>query len=196
MEKILIYIKHHLGFLWNLIEWGNNVFFTLIFKGRMDQKVAEVIGEALLSPYFFRRLNLPDARSLYELVKKQTHADLEYFNPHAFDMDAIGKQFRKKSFVMMGVFDEDFLIGYFFLRFFINKKCFVGRLIDKEYRGKGIGVAMNQIMYETAWRMGFRCMSTISRDNALVIQAHSKNQHIIILKHLQNNFLLVEFVKN
>jgi hypothetical protein len=96
---------------------------------------------------------------------------------------------------MMGAFDDQKLIGYFFLRFFANKKCFVGRLIDKDYRGRGIGVVMNYMMYEISWRMGFRCLSTISTNNKAVIGAHAKNQAMIVLKKLKNDYILVEFVK-
>ena len=96
---------------------------------------------------------------------------------------------------MMGAFDKERLAGYFFLRFFASKKCFVGRIIDKPYRGKGIGNIMNHIMYQTAWRMGFRCLSTISKNNHAVIRAHAKNTSMVVLKELQNDYLLVEFVK-
>jgi hypothetical protein len=96
---------------------------------------------------------------------------------------------------MMGSFDGNKMTGYFFLRFFANKKCFVGRLIDKDYRGRGIGPVMNNIMYETAWRMSFHCLSTISRNNKAVMRAHAKNRTMIVLKELQNDYLLVEFIR-
>ncbi len=95
----------------------------------------------------------------------------------------------------MMAFKDDELVGYFFLRFFMNRKCFVGRLIDKSYRGQGIGLVMNDIMYETAWSMNFRCLSTISKNNIAVMKAHSKNPSAKIIKELQDNYLLVEFVK-
>jgi hypothetical protein len=97
---------------------------------------------------------------------------------------------------MMGVFEKDKLVGYFFLRCFWNRKCFVGRLIDYNYRGKGIGWIMNNIMYNVAWDSGFRCLSTISRNNKAVMTAHSRNPAMIILKELQNDYMLVEFVRN
>ncbi len=97
---------------------------------------------------------------------------------------------------MMGAFNQDKIVGYFFLRFFPNKQCFVGRLIDKEYRGQGIGTVMNNIMYETAWRMKFRCLSTISKNNIAVIRAHAKNPNMNVIKELQNDYLLVEFVRS
>ena len=136
-----------------------------------------------------------DIQPLYELIASQPSEDLRYFKPHKFDIGSLEAQKRKPAFLMMGAFEGETLVGYFFLRFFANKKCFVGRLIDKDHRGKGIGLTMNFIMYQTSWRMGFRCLSTISRNNSSVMNAHAKNPTMIVLKELQNDYLLVEFIR-
>lgn len=96
---------------------------------------------------------------------------------------------------MMGVFDKKRLVGYFFLRCFWNRKCFVGRLIDEPYEGKGIGRVMNHIMYNIGWNAGFRVLSTISKKNHLVMKSHANNPSMVVLKELDNDYLLVEFVK-
>jgi len=195
MERILIFIKHHFGFLWRLIEWSNGIVFNLLFKNRLEKVLPKSFNELPVTSFSFRRLDPSEAFSLYDLIRSQKASDLDYFRPHSFDLTSIKKQFNVRSFLLMGTFDEDKLVGYFFLRFFANKKCFVGRLIDENYRGRGIGPVMNKIMYETAWRMGFRCLSTISRLNTAVMRAHAQNKSIVILKELKNDYLLVEFVK-
>jgi hypothetical protein len=162
----------------------------------MDRRVVSVIAECKQEPYKFRSLKASDADALFHLIASQPKDDLAYFSPHGFDLQSIQKQFKIKSFLMMGVFDQESLIGYFFLRFFANKKCFVGRLIDRNYRGKRIGLNMNKIMYNISWELGFRCLSTISRNNKAIMKAHGKNSSMIILKELQNNYLLVEFVES
>jgi RimJ/RimL family protein N-acetyltransferase len=194
MERILIYIKHHLVFIWKIIEFCNGILFSVIFKSRMEKVLSEVFNEFTLPPFDYRRLTVSDAEALFDLIESQNASDLEYFKPHGFDIVSIKKQFKNRSFLIMGVFDKGRIVGYFFLRFFTNKKCFVGRLIDKDYRGKGIGFVMNRIMYETAWRMGFRCFSTISKDNKAVMRSHASNPSMVVRKRLQNNALLVEFV--
>lgn len=195
MEKLLIFIKHHFATLWYIIEWSNGKLCSLMYKSRMDRTTIEVLDEFKDYSYSFRRLNVSDAKSICNMIQSQAPSDLKYFNPHRFDLSSIQKQLYKRAFLMMGAFEGDSLVGYFFLRFFANRRCFVGRIIDKPYRGKGIGIAMNQIMYNISWRMGFRCLSTISRNNSNVIAAHSKNPFMIVLKELQNDYLLVEFVK-
>lgn len=195
MEKILIFIKHHFAFLWRIIEWGNELIFSLFYQSRLEKVLPEVFNEFGVAPYSYRRLKISDADALFDMINRQNASDLEYFHPHGFGFVSIRRQFRNRSFLMMGAFSDENIIGYFFLRFFANKQCFVGRLIDADYRGKWIGSVMNSIMYETAWRMGFRCLSTISRNNTAVMRAHAKNPTMIVLKELQKDYLLVEFVK-
>ena len=195
MERFLIFIKHHLDFVWRIIEFGNSQLFRLFYKSSLEKTLQGVFNDFSKRPYVFRRLLISDAKSLYDLINSQKDADLEYFKPHGFDKISIERQFANHSLLMMGAFEGDKLIGYFFLRLFTNRKCFVGRLIDKKYRGRGIGQVMNTIMYETAWRMGFQCLSTISRNNKAVMRSHSKNRTMVILKELQNNYLLVKFIR-
>jgi len=195
VEKLLIFIKHHLGFLWRIIEWGNGLAFSALYKSRMQKVLPGVFAEFGLSPFHFRPLTGEDSKALFDLIHAQQAEDLRYFSPHAFDLDSIRKQFSNPAFLLMGTFSEDQLVGYFFLRFFANRKCFVGRLINQEHRGMGIGSIMNNIMYETAWRMKFSCLSTISKQNKAVIRAHSKNKAMKVLKELDNDYLLVEFVR-
>ncbi|TLX75674.1 GNAT family N-acetyltransferase [Labilibacter sediminis] len=195
IEKILIFIKHRFGFLWKIIEHVNRFFFSILYKKSLNNVLPKIIEEYNEKPWKVRRLMPSDIQFLFNLINAQKPSDLKYFSPHGFDLNSLAKQFKNSSFLMMGVFDEENLVGYFFLRMFVNKKCFVGRLIDVNYRGKGIGLIMNQVMYKTAWGMGFRCLSTISKNNKAVVKAHEKNSSMVILKELQNDYLLIEFVK-
>jgi hypothetical protein len=196
MERALIFIKHHFKFLWRIIEWGNGILFFLIFKSKTEIISQRFYKEFDLHVFSYRKLVSEDIVSLDKLIKSQNPSDLKYFHPHDLDINSLLKQLKKPAFLMMGVFLGEKIVGYFFLRFFINKKCFVGRLIDQDYRGKGIGQIMNSIMYNTAWSMGFRCLSTISFKNESVMRAHSKNPAMVVLKELQNDYLLVEFLNN
>lgn len=195
MEKVLIYIKHNLKFLWRLIELCNGLLFTVFYREKLFSCLHEVFTESVLPSYEYRVLQKHEASALCALIKQQDVSDIEHFKPHEFDLQSIRRQFRNMALLMMGVFDQDTLIGYFFLRFFINKTCFVGRIIDKSYRGKGIGINMNRIMYEISWRMQFRCLSTISQHNKTVLKAHAKNSSMVIIKKLPNDYLLVEFLR-
>ena len=194
MERFLLFIKHHLAPVWKIIDWVNSFIYSILFANKQKTVVKQVLKETPDVRFHFRELTKDDMPLLYALINNQLTDDLIFFKPHGFSLKALESQYRKSSFLMMGAFHEDALVGYFFLRFFFNRKCFVGRLIDKNYRGKGIGREMNRIMYETAWRMKFRCLSTISKNNRSVMMAHSQNETMKVLRSLKNDYLLVEFV--
>jgi hypothetical protein len=193
--RILLYIKHNLKFIWNLIEWVNGLFFKILYGRKFKLIIYDVIREHGLNGYRFKTINAEDLKSLAAFIGKQSPEELTFFKPHEFDYMSLLRVFKNPAFLMMGVFDGEKIVGYFFLRCFWNKKCFVGRLIDKSQRGKGIGDVMNNIMYQIAWQMDFRCLSTISRNNTAVMNAHARNKSMVILKELPDDYLLVEFVK-
>jgi len=195
MIDLLLFLKHNLSFFWGFIEKINGLLFKLLFKKKFNNNLSEVFSRYNLEDFIFKPLDKGDMELLKDLIKRQPVEDLAYFRPHEFDDRSLIRVFNNPAFLMMGAFKGKVMVGYFFLRCFINKKCFVGRLVDREYRGMGIGKAMNDIMYNIAWQNGFRCLSTISRNNKTVMAAHAGNKNMIILKELNNDYLLVEFVK-
>lgn len=196
MEAVLVYIKHHIKWVWKVIEFVNAKLVILFYRKDLNEIDDKLKDRSGIEPYLYRRLLPSDVESLHSLINTQSKEDLKYFNPHGFDLTSLKKQFKNDSLIMMGVFDKEHLVGYFFLRFFFTRKCFVGRIIDHSYRGKGIGRVMNQLMYKISWDMNFRCLSTISRHNQLVMRAHSNNTNLVIRKELRNDYLLVEFLQD
>lgn len=196
IARILLFIKHNVPFLWRIIDRLNTFLFRLFYGKRIRQVADKVIAGTVLPGYIFRRLEKNDLPVLEKLLNRQPVQRVAYFKPHSFNMESLKHVYSNPAFLMMGVFDgnNSNLIGYFFLRCFWNKKCFVGRLIDEPYEGKGIGRVMNRIMYQIAWECEFRCLSTISKNNQPVMRSHAKNPHMKILRELPNDYLLVEFV--
>ncbi len=178
-----------------MIEWMNAVLFRLLHGSSFKKSINSVINDFELPGFEFRLIELNDLPEIKTLTEKQAAGRLDYFKPHKFDLKALKNVHANPAFVMMGVFEGSHIAGYFFLRCFWNRKCFVGRLIDEPYEGKGIGRVMNKIMYNIVWRSGFRCLSTISKNNHLVMRSHSNNKTMRILKELDNDYMLVEFVK-
>jgi hypothetical protein len=172
----------------------NAWLFSLLFGRSFSQSLKWAINEFKLEGYLFRLIESSDIQQLKSLIDRQETGRLTYFNPHKFDLQSLKRVNKNPSFFMMGVFRENQLVGYFFLRCFLNRKCFVGRLIDEPSEGKGIGRIMNKIMYNTAWHAKFRCLSTISKNNHAVMRSHANNEVMKILRELKNDYLLVEFI--
>ena len=196
IARILLYIKHHLPFIWSGVEWLNALLFKILHFKRLIGISNQIIAKYTLSGFSFRKLEKIDLIELERFLKSQPPKRVAFFKPHRCDIESVKKVYKNPSFLMLGVFNDSQMVGYFFLRCFWNKKCFVGRLVDKNYEGKGIGKVMSEIMYNIAWSSGFRCLSTISKNNHLVMRSHAKNINMKKLKELANNYLLVEFVKS
>lgn len=195
MTRLLLFIKHRLPFLWRGIDWLNAVLFRFLHGERLEKEAECCFREFTLRGYHFRGLGERDLDQLSSLVDRQKDGRMDYFRPHDFDRRSLERMMRNQAFLMFGAFRDDLLVGYFFLRCFWNRKCFVGRLIDEPHERKGIGRVMNQILYNTAWRSEFRCLTTISKRNALVMSSHANNPRFHVLKDLPNDYLFVEFVQ-
>jgi hypothetical protein len=196
MIKILLHIKHTYPKLWQIVDRVNGFAFSLVYAQKVNRIVGDLIREFQHETYTIKQLQYDDLRRLEILLKRQPSGRLDYFKPHGFQFSDLKETWNNPAFFMFGVFHEDNLIGYFFLRCFVDRRCFVGRLVDWSYEGKGIGKFMNQIMYNTGWRAGFSVLSTISKNNKMVMKAHANNPSIVVLGELDNDYLFVKFIKN
>ena len=196
IARVLLFIKHRLPWLWVLVDWLNSRLYSLLHRKRMAVQIDRAFIEFGLDGFEYCPLTVGDLPSLAELLERQGQERLRYFQPHGFDVESLAKMHTNPAFLMFGVFRDQVLVGYFFLRCFWNRKCFVGRLIDRDHEGQGIGRVMNQIMYHIAWRSCFRCMTTISKDNQQVIRSHRNNPYARVIGELSNEYVWVEFLES
>lgn len=195
MTKLLLFIKHNIPILWRMVEWLNAMFFDLIHRSSLRRESEACFREFTLEDYAFRSLTEKDLDALFDLLHRQRNGRLDYFTPHGFSRRELQRVSQNSAFLMFGVFYGEDMVGYFFLRCFWNRKCFVGRLIDEPHERKGIGRVMNSILYNSAWRSGFRCYTTVCKKNTLVIRSHRGNPAAHLLKELPNDYLLIEFIR-
>ena len=195
IARVLLFIKHRVPWLWAVVDWTNARLFSLLHRKRMAKETERAFAEFKLDGFRFASLEGADLEQLEALLMRQGEERLRYFQPHGFERGSLTRMMKNPAFLMFGAFHGRTLVGYFFLRCFWNRKCFVGRLIDQPCEGKGIGRVMNQIMYHIAWRSGFRCMTTISQENQAIMRSHRNNPHARFLGELGNGYVWVEFVE-
>ena len=95
---------------------------------------------------------------------------------------------------MFTVNDNGQIIGYFFLRFFATGKAFRGKIVDMNYRGRGIAKMMGACATEIAFLSGFRLMGTISKKNIASINSSKAVNNINIIKELDDGYIYVEYL--
>lgn len=192
MINVLIYIKHHVEFIWNFIEWINSLVFNLIYGRNLHENVQKILVE--FDTFDFKILSYDDLIDLELFFKKQPKSYFTYFNPHDFDLKSLKKKYRDKSFLMIGAFYNHDLIGYCFIRFFLNKQAFRGKIVGNNYQGRGIAKQMGLLTSHICRNMNFRLFATISKDNVKSLASSKAVNDIRIVKELSNNYLYVEYL--
>ncbi|HIT49052.1 MAG TPA: transcriptional regulator [Candidatus Coprenecus stercoripullorum] len=191
MTAILIFIKHHIPFIWNIVEYINSQLFYILYR-----KQLEFLGEKYSqSKDSVRILRIEDMVALSEFFNKQPADSFEYFKPHAFDYNSLVKKNKDKSFIMIGVFSNNEIIGYGFLRCFFNGKAFRGKIVDISHQGHGIAKQIGSVLTDMATLMHLRLFATISKDNVKSISSSSAVNKIKILKELPDNYIYVEYLR-
>lgn len=174
------------------IETLNGIFFRLLYGKRLQNTIRQVFKSDTRNNIQFRLLEANDIKTLAEFFDKQPSNTFEYFKPHKFNLVSLQSLYKNPSFIMMGAYNRKGLIGYFFLRFFLNKTAFLGRIVDHEYQRKGIAKSMSHYLYSIIHLMNFRCLTSISKKNLPILNLHLKEESMRIVKEMADNYILVE----
>lgn len=79
---------------------------------------------------------------------------------------------------------------------FLPGKGFRGRMVDIDYRGKGLGTAMNKILNEVGFGIGLRLFESVSKDNVASYRSALSASNVRVVKEMENNELYLEIVKS
>ena len=193
MIKLLVYIKHHLSFVWSFVEWLNAIVFSFLYGHRLGENLNKLL-EKYKGKFSYRLLGCNDMYALSDFFSKQPEEAFTFFKPHAFDVCSLKKKNRDHAFLMIGVFENKQLVGYCFLRCFFNKQAFRGKIVDVKYQGRGIAKEMGSLTTEISKLLGFRLFATISKDNVKSIASSKAVNKVRIVKELPNDYLYVEYL--
>ena len=192
LYKLAHILRDRFGFLWNMIEWGNALVFALIHRNSLKQ-IPKILQECS-GQYTLRMAEVADAEALANFFAEQPEEAFEFFRPHGFDKKTLTKIIRNKAFLTFLVLDNEKIVGYFFLRCFVNGKCFKGYIVDRDYKGRGIakqeGLAMNKVNEV----LGLRMFGSISPKNPASLAVAKAVNEIKILETLGNGDLYIEFL--
>lgn len=193
MIKLLIYIKHHVSFIWSLVEWLNTTVFYFLYGHELGNQLNGLL-EKYKGEFSYRLLDNNDMYALSDFFSMQPENSFIFFKPHALDVCSLKKKNKDRSFLMIGVFDDQQLIGYCFLRCFFNKRAFRGKIVDVKYQGRGIAKQMGNLTTEICQLLKFRLFATISKDNVRSMASSRAVNRVKIVKELSNDYLYVEYL--
>lgn len=193
-------IRDHFGFLWDWLEWINSLVFRcryhsslrripLILKEGSGRMINKKNGtEVLLT---FRLANESDAASLSSFFAKQPEEYYTFFRPHAFDEKTLRSLARRDSFIMMVATIGEEIVGYFFLRSFVNGSSYLGKMVGEGWQGNGICKRMCLLSMKIATTLNLRMFESINKKNLASLRSSSVLKQVI-LQELDNDDLLIE----
>lgn len=190
--EIAHFVKDKMGFLWDAVNWCNAFAFACV-KRRQLAKLPEVLKECS-GEYIYRLAEGRDVDSLVQFFNEQPEEAFVYFRPHEFDAKSIKKIIKNKAFLALVVEKENKIVGYFFLRCFVNGKCFRGKMVHKDWQGKDIAKQMGVAMTKVAETLGMRVFGSISPENYASLASAKASNEIKIIKTLENGYYYIEFL--
>lgn len=180
--------------LWNIIEWMNSV----IFSYRYGKKLGGFTFKTLPVGYDTVAIGKISTDKLVDFFNHQPEEAYKYFHPHGFDTCSIKRLQKNKAFLGYVLLDRtnDQIAGYCFNRCFFHGQGFRGRMVDFDYRGRGLGTTMNKILNEVGFGIGLRLFETVSKDNVASYRSALSASNVKVVKEMPNNELYLEILPN
>ena len=193
LYKIAHKLRDKLSWLWNIIEWINGVIFYI----RYGKKLKVFSFTSVPDGYEIVPIKDIPTERLVAFFDRQPDDAYTYFKPHGFDIKGIKLLQRNKAFLGYVLQDtmNGHIAGYCFNRCFFHGQGFRGRMVDVDYRGKGLGTAMNKILNEVGLGIGLRLFETVSKDNVASYRSAMSASNVKVVKEMPHNELYLEILK-
>ena len=192
LYKIAHILRDKLSWLWNIIEWMNGVVFSLRYGKKLERFIFTTVPDG----YVIAPIKDVMTEKLVDFFKHQPEEAYTYFRPHGFDEKSIKRLQNNKSFLGYVLKDTENgeIAGYCFNRCFFHGQGFRGRMVDMNYRGKGLGTAMNKILNEVGFGIGLRLFETVSKDNVASYRSALSASNVKVVKEMEENELYLEIL--
>ena len=192
LYKIAHILRDKLSWLWNIIEWMNGVVFSMRYGKRLKRFAFTTVPEG----YDLAPIKDVPPEKMVNFFNHQPKEAFTYFRPHGFDEKSIKRLQKNKAFlgyVLKGKENGE-IAGYCFNRCFFHGQGFRGRMVDMNYRSKGLGTAMNKILNEVGFGIGLRLFETVSKDNVASYRSALSASKVKVMKEIEGNELYLEIL--
>ena len=192
LYQIAHIVRDRFGCLWQLIEQLNAWLFSMKYGRILRSFSFSEIPEG----YELVPLRDVPTEKMVAFFEHQPKEAFTYFRPHAFDAMSIQRLQRNRAFLAYVLIDPSNgkIAGYCFNRCFFHGQGFRGRMVDIDYRGKGLGTAMNKLLNEVGFGIGLRLFETVSKDNVASYRSALSASDVRVVKEMTNNELYLEII--
>lgn len=176
-------LQAKMPWIWEGVEVFNAILCGWkIGRGRLERCMVDGV----------RIADINDAGRLADFFARQPEESYKWFRPHGFDKETMRKLLSRKSYIIYVLEEEGNMIGYAFLRCFMNGKCFLGKMVDVNHQGKGVCTKLCEVGMDIAQKTGFRMFESINKENIGSMKASQKACDVIVVEELDNGDVLIE----
>ena len=183
-----------------MTEVLNSYFFSIRYGKKMNKlySVPIVLDSEILKDYLIIPIRNISATKILAFFEAQPEEAFTFFHPHNFDLNTIKRLQHNNSFIAFVLVDRynDQIVGYCFNRSFCNGKGFRGRMVDVNYRGKGLGTMMNRLLNKVGFGIGLRLFETVSKDNVASYRSAISASSFRVIEELPHNELYLEIIND
>ncbi len=192
LYKIAHVIRDKAGWLWQLVDAMNGKLFWM----RYGKKIKNFSFQKVPAGYELLPIKDIDTERLVSFFAAQPEEAYKFFTPHGFDVKTIRLLQETKSFMAYVLVDQTNgkIAGYCFNKCFFHGQGYRGRMVDINYRGRGLGTAINRILNEVGFGIGLRLFESVSKNNTPSYRATLSSSRIKVLQELDDNVLVVEIL--
>ena len=185
-------LRDNFDWLWNLVEKANSWLFILRYGRRLKDYTFTTIPDG----YSLMAMKDVPTDELVAFFSRQPEDTFTFFRPHGFDEKSLRRLQRNLAFLGYILRDnaQGEIAGYCFIRSFFHGQGFRGRMVDVNYRGKGLGTAMNKILNEVGFGIGLRLFESVSKDNVASYRSAMSASNVKVVKELPHNELYLEIL--
>lgn len=194
LYKIAHILRDKMGWLWNLIEWLNSVLFSVRYGKRIKCFSFTTVPEG----YGVVAMRAVPTEELVAFFERQPEEAYTFFKPHGFDAKSLRQLQGNKAFLAYVLKDaaNGQIAGYCFNRSFFHGVGYRGRMVSIDYRGQGLGTAMNKMLNEVGFGIGLRLFETVSKDNVASYRSAMSASNVKVVKELPHNELYLEILQD
>lgn len=192
LYKIAHILRDRLGWLWHIIEKMSAMLFSM----RYGRILKDLALKEIPKGYIIQTIEDVATEHIVEFFNRQPEEAFTFFRPHGFDEKSIKRLQKNRAFLGYVLIDKSNgqIAGYCFNRCFFHGVGYRGRMVDIDYRGKGLGTAMNKILNEVGFGIGLRLFETVSKDNLASYKSALSASNVKVVKEMPHNELYLEIL--
>lgn len=190
MDGIIRLIRKIVPWLWRLIEFINALILKICYARKMDRAGGAAEHQQLPEGILLKRLRIEDTSRCHGFLSSLEAEDTIFFAPFDFNQRTIHRILCGGSYLLFGAETDSRFIGLCFLRLFAGGRAYLGFVVGKESRGRGLGKAMVSALVLAARESSFDLYSSVSRANVPSWKAHMSNGFILV-REMENDYALL-----